>query len=142
MTVSGVDKYEVHWVDNDGRSIMKMDKAAATVTANKHSNATCCNKKMLPYRAALKGTWPNHTGPIRLAITAVSKSKATLPFFSFSAPVMNSMHGKVQKVTGDFTLKMSKNDAEKLAKDPKAKTALANALATSVGLPADDIIIT
>jgi len=75
-------------------------------------------------------------------MTAVSKNKATLPFFFVSAPVMNSMHGKVQKVTGDFTLKMNKSDAEKLAKDPKAKTALANALATSVGLDADDVIIT
>jgi hypothetical protein len=75
-------------------------------------------------------------------MTAVSKSKATLPFFWASAPIVNSMHGKVQKVTGDFTLKMNKNDAEKLAKDPKAKTALAKALATSVGLDADDVIIT
>jgi len=138
-TVQGVNNYEVHWVDKNDRSLGKV----ATVKANA-KKATCCNKEMLPYRVALKGmTWPpmGHKGPVRLAITATGMKKATLPFFSFSANVMDSKFGKVQKVKGDFKLTMDSAEAKKLAEDPKAKTAFAKALATSTGLPADDINI-
>jgi len=139
-TVQGVNNYEVHWVDKNGRSIEKV----ATVKANTNK-ATCCDTKMLPYRVAFKGmAWPpmNHKGPVRLAITATGMKGASLPFFSFSANVMDSKFGKVQKVVGDFVLTMASAEAKKLAEDPKAKNAFANALATSIGLPADDIRIT
>jgi len=67
---------------------------------------------------------------------------AHLPFFSFSAAVMDSKFGKVKKVEGNFKLTMPPADAKKLAEAPNAKTAFAKALATSTGLPADDILIT
>merc|ERR1711966_272584 len=55
---------------------------------------------------------------------------------------MDSTFGKVNKVVGDFTLKMDPAKAKELAKDLRAKTAFANALASSIGLSADDIHIT
>merc|ERR1719424_1217485 len=90
-------------------------------------------------------TWPpkNRTGSIRLAILATGMKGASLPFFSFSAAVMDSKFGKVNKVVGDFALTMPAAEAESLAKAPGAKTAFASALATSIGqgLSADDIHI-
>jgi len=53
-----------------------------------------------------------------------------------------NFHGQVTKVVGDFKLMMTTADAHKIAQDPKAKIAFAKALATTVGLPADDIRIT
>lgn len=99
---------------------------------------------MLPYRVSLKGmTWPpkNHSGPVRLAISATSNTSAMLPFFSFSGEVKDSKFGKVQKVVGDVKLTMDAVAAKKLAEDPKAKVAFGAALATSLGLSADDVTV-
>jgi len=131
----------VHWVDSDGRSVMK----AATVAADV-KKAHCCNANMLPYRVALKGMmWPpvsGHKGSIRLAITAAGVNGGSLPFFSFTGEVVDSQFGQVKKVVGDFSLQMDSAEAKKLTEDPKAKTAFALALATSTGLPVDDILVT
>lgn len=136
--VGGVTHYELHWVDGDGRSLEKV----LTINAGIY-DTTCCAKDM--YKFSIKGSYP--TGYSKLAIRAKSKA-GFLPFTDFSKDIADKETGKVKKVTGSFTAKMSKSTINTIKDDPKLTFTLQKSIAESIkssnpanAVTADDVYI-
>lgn len=129
--------YEVWITDSDGR---KSVGPVANLTKPSYAETCCRNNK---YRAKIARKFT--TGE-RLAITPYSASGNTLPFVYLSGLLIDKTAGQVKNITGDFTIKLSNADANKLVATDEAiastKTAFSRALAKTIeGVDEDEIDI-
>jgi len=129
--------YEVFWTDSAGRPT---GNRVAEIAA-KTSSVTCCKAKK--YKINIRGNYAsNYDGTARLAIRAKSANGAILPFFSYSNAIADKSTGEMRKMTGSFTVKLSKADAKSLGTNPRAKDAFSAAFATTIGFEPEEVFVT
>lgn len=149
--VPAVEKYEVYWIDGNGRPLDKNGTARPAgirpifvFTASTESSSCCKSGK---YTMSIYGAWPaGYNNNLRLGVVAKAQDGVRTPVIHYTDAIADKVPisgQEVKVITGDVVATMSQEDIDALTADEgKAKEVFKKALAATLNFDESEVTIT